>query len=709
MKITKSFIALMAVAAFTACSSDDAYDPSVVEQQYESSFNKNVLGDGTIDKNQTWNTSVTTKVTVTSEEAGTIRVYSVSPMATKSPYLISQTISANQTLDLTLARPMSSSTMYVALIAADGSIKSQSVTDNGSVKFTANKAMPTSARMHKVTKEGVEFRDMADELENWDFTIPSDAEYLSGGKSSGVFYVDNNSEYCQTWSGGGTVYVKETADFTSKVFYLGTSDLYLLPNVTLTLTAAQVQDFKGNIYIPASAKLVIEGSMTAGTAAIIYNKGTVTASGDFMLNTVGGVVNEGTIEIAGKMSSQNTTSELVNNGTFKANSYYVQGGSKFLNTGTMNIAEESILDCQNGTWINEGRYETGSFDYTAGTGTFYNNCLLYVNGLFANHTAQDGKSFFFVNGGIYCEDFYIDKGVVKLAENVVFRVNGTATMNIAQPYPNGGIAGPDNGGYAVFSAKNIVLDHTAESYEANYAGNLYVVADESHFDYVYYAGDGPNYATYGNAKVFTAGSVPEGVHIAASDCRPGFNEDPNVPVVEETKQWYYYAFEDLGASDDIDFNDVVVRVSAPENGVSTIQLLAAGGTKETYVLVNDVDVFSEVHAAFHLELSDMINTRTVDQAFVDASVKLSDGQDASNLDIKIKVAENGTSTIVEAPLTGAAPKMIRVIGRESDGKWFWPTERTNITTAYPKFADWAKDITSNTDWYENPVEGVVSY
>lgn len=43
------------------------------------------------------------------------------------------------------------------------------------------------------------------------------------------------------------------------------------------------------------------------------------------------------------------------------------------------------------------------------------------------------------------------------------------------------------------------------------------------------------------------------------------------------------------------------------------------------------------------------------------------------------------------------------------GKWSWPTETTKITVAYPKFAEWAKDVTNKDaqNWYNYPVSGKV--
>jgi hypothetical protein len=58
---------------------------------------------------------------------------------------------------------------------------------------------------------------------------------------------------------------------------------------------------------------------------------------------------------------------------------------------------------------------------------------------------------------------------------------------------------------------------------------------------------------------------------------------------------------------------------------------------------------------------------------------------------------------------GKAPLVIVVNGDEQ-GKWFWATERTNITTAYPKFGAWGADVATYPEWYTEPNSAaVVSY
>ena len=72
-------------------------------------------------------------------------------------------------------------------------------------------------------------------------------------------------------------------------------------------------------------------------------------------------------------------------------------------------------------------------------------------------------------------------------------------------------------------------------------------------------------------------------NIPESNCTPGYSGGD--PEQEPPILYYYYAHEDLGSIGDFDFNDVVLRVSAPAiDGTGEIQLCAAGGTMPTTVM-----------------------------------------------------------------------------------------------------------------------------
>lgn len=189
------------------------------------------------------------------------------------------------------------------------------------------------------------------------------------------------------------------------------------------------------------------------------------------------------------------------------------------------------------------------------------------------------------------------------------------------------------------------------------------------------------------------------------------NDDP-------TPESWIIACEDLGDDDDYDFNDVVVKVSyvAGENTLS-VTPLAAGGILKSVISFPSLNWSGEIHELLDSSLAGtadgsypMLNTTgsgTVDTSNLDYKASaidlgttsdgftLSNSQGADNMGgFTITVSdENGAKTI-KAPTTGSIPQMFVV-----PGTWAWPTERTSIKTAYPKFANWTTDTTA-WDWFE---------
>lgn len=187
--------------------------------------------------------------------------------------------------------------------------------------------------------------------------------------------------------------------------------------------------------------------------------------------------------------------------------------------------------------------------------------------------------------------------------------------------------------------------------------------------------------------------------------------------------YYYYAFEDLGTTNDIDFNDVVIRVSTPDaNGKSDVYLMAAGGTMPTSVIYgtgeNPRVLCKEVHSALGVaSVKTMVNTGCDDGedkeiVKIGTIEDLSSTTDMANLPFGIIASGNGGTVRVQRSIQdyGKVPLMIVVSGYTSGsnaGKWFWPTERTNISTAYTQFGAWGANVQSNPTWYQNYTDGTV--
>lgn len=145
---------------------------------------------------------------------------------------------------------------------------------------------------------------------------------------------------------------------------------------------------------------------------------------------------------------------------------------------------------------------------------------------------------------------------------------------------------------------------------------------------------------------------------------------------------YRIIAEDLGNSDDFDFNDVVFDV-AIDGEATIITLQAAGGTLPLYIEVGDDS--REVHELFGVSNTTMVNTGAgATKAPVMYRVN---GTGAVN----IKVEGQNAEYTLKAEI-GKAPQKICV-----ETRYKWTTERQAINYKYPGFANWVADPTAN--WY----------
>lgn len=140
--------------------------------------------------------------------------------------------------------------------------------------------------------------------------------------------------------------------------------------------------------------------------------------------------------------------------------------------------------------------------------------------------------------------------------------------------------------------------------------------------------------------------------------------------------------EDLSAKDgtDFDFNDVVFDVNITSDGASCV-LQAAGGTLPLKI------EGLEVHELFGVSTSDMVNTGGISKPAVPFTL-----QGISNAkDIRITVLKNGEWVELKAQQGVPAAK----IAVRQDFEWC--AEREPITSKYPNFPNWVKDV--DYVWY----------
>lgn len=144
--------------------------------------------------------------------------------------------------------------------------------------------------------------------------------------------------------------------------------------------------------------------------------------------------------------------------------------------------------------------------------------------------------------------------------------------------------------------------------------------------------------------------------------------------------------EDLGTSDDFDFNDIVFDATIYTDNTCDITILSAGGTLDVTVAGEDI----------HAHTGKM--TTKCNYSFSTSGYN-------SLIDIPIVVTTtNSAGEITSYTLhcqKGAAPQKIRV-----DKTYKWCTERTHIDDAYPGFKTWVKE-NNGMSWATNPTPGKV--
>ena len=411
-----------------------------------------------------------------------------------------------------------------------------------------------------------------------------------------------------------------TYDFTNEEFNVcANADVYLLSGTTLILNNTAASTAKFNVYIASGAELIVS-NYTADVDAHIYNHGTLTCA-KFEVNGTSTLYNVGTINASDEIFIENSTARIVNDGDITCASLFVKGSGAIQNNAELTVTGNTIINCDNGGWVNNGHWTTQNYYYTAGSENVINNCFLEVKNDFNMNMSSNNSSYGFKidsSSGVLTKNFYGGKAnddinstsgpyKVFMGNKSLFKVTDTATLEGGNP--GWGFFGPTTGEYAVFQAKDIVRNpiHEGTHGAATYSGNLYVVA-ETHFASGKNSDGTGNYIPQPYIYEENEFSVDENIYAT------GFNVGlPNI-VIEETPcnpgfvgKIYRVIVEDLSASEssDFDFNDVVFDVLKTENGITTLKLICAGGTLPLRIANSDK---LEVHNLFDVATNVMVNT-----------------------------------------------------------------------------------------------------
>lgn len=183
--------------------------------------------------------------------------------------------------------------------------------------------------------------------------------------------------------------------------------------------------------------------------------------------------------------------------------------------------------------------------------------------------------------------------------------------------------------------------------------------------------------------------------------------DPD-PLPEPQSESWIIACEDLGNTDDIDFNDVVFSVSHTA-GETTAKVtpLAAGGVLPSNIYHGGKNL-GEIHNLINGAQPNangqysMLNTGSKGTPGSAITITVPADYSVTNHGFTVKVKDQNESIVLESAEIGTAPQMLVL-----PGEWAWPTERTPIGTAFPMFVAWSKAANTAIDWYKSPEEGKV--
>lgn len=775
MKKSQLLVMTGIAGMFTACSDFDFEEHHMKEDpvkkaEYSANWSATF---GKIDPKQDWNTvaQVTAYVDFSEYdnlEGCTLKVYNGNPASDKSELLAKFDIT-NPKMVISFDALKASKFVYIVREKADGFYAAQIADINDGMCYASFDEYANSE-----TRGAAPLTRAADP---WNGSVPANpatypTEVPAGAfDAGGMTYIDENNvngqkliyvhdvDHCQInlWVGGQTIYFGGNVTIDNGFACRNNSKFYLLPGTTLTFTQ-EVQFRQNELTICPGAKLVLPKGLKVETSTAVYNGGNVVAS-KADIETELPVYNEGSIDLTGDISVSsawqkptniyntgsiqaaniyvkeetlfynsgrlvasgafaltNGNTTFVNRGELTAASLATQGSSSFHNqgTGVIDVSGETRVDSNCSAWQNLGHYTTGSMVLNATSARWHNACYLKVIGDMHVFT-QDGSPALTNDAYIECGSYYQDVSRMELSADAQLTVNGTATFqyNCYRDKQDGLISTATGGSWAVFKANKIVFTKTTQHGSISYVGNLIVDCN----DYPERTSDsgletGYNWSLFNGAKLATSG---DGYTIPADGCREPYNPTKPDPTPEIPGS-YIIACEDLGTTNDIDFNDIVIRVShVSGQTTATVTPLAAGGTLKSNLLFKNRNL-GEIHY--------LINGSTGESGEMEMlNTNYGGNNPGPGAPIEIEVATDFTlsydnvnmggfsivtyqknsdspinSVIIRAPEQGSAPQMILV-----PGNWQWPTERVQIYSAYPQFESWSQYGGLFTDWYNNPM------
>lgn len=509
----------------------------------------------------------------------------------------------------------------------------------------------------------------------------------------------------------------------------------------------------------------------------LFNRGTVRTGGAYSIGNNAYVYNEGKFSVNGALdyiagSWRHPRFYNVGDGVeLTADSFTLNSNGGFISDGTVNITGATTVTQAGIEWVNNGKYTTGSLKFSAQNSTFYNYCQLNVTG---TTTFTDGKFNMMTGSYVKMQHGIFNNFDVTMYNNSSFYVtDGTKWGRQGNGTFQGFRTATDDAtAYVVLGGdQQYVPSHTDGAFQLQGAGLTAAISNMKFYDTFDEAGvhstwESVNYSDEVTAEDLVGRSDGritwkiidaqvtgiEGASVAEpteGQCSATIEEE-EYPVYDEP-QVYSYAFEDQIYNGDYDMNDIVLKVTFPstknakgeiiaiDSTKLQITMVAAGATFNIKAYVGETPLFDgqEIHDAFGVNKGVMVNTGNgraqsaapvVDVIDIPAGIIDSEGNaDFTQLDVWIHVndnvaeGENSSNQKIYYLTDKEKPTPYAIMVPED---WRWPLERICVTEAYPgkatavenvyeeefSFAKWAETPDAQrTDnmrsWFKYPVVG----
>lgn len=660
----KLLILWMVLVAFASCTDrKDLFDSGRVKEEAKENF---PIKD--IDPDQDWNMMAVRTLDITIN-AGTGAVYTVKVL-TDNPFKVEDDahvlavadVKDGTTATLKFDAPSAMEYAYVMrqVGTKDCEVTVAALKDD---KFVA--AFGRSATQRAVSERAANIT--IDNLPAPGFVCPSDAEELSeenitGNVRNGAYYISKNLK----------------AD---KINLSEDTKLYIKSGITLTLNVDKID--KGTILVCKGGTLRINGTgkddKDFTLKGSIYNEGTVTINGDdfYMQNKEAELVNYGIIYI--EADFELSAGEFYNGESGQCVSYETSIDS--------NSTDGANENKSSATWVNDGYYACDGFKVSSGY-RLQNNCNLHLGEDFKLE-GSDGKDVIFNNSGfIHCGGkAELENAILNMAGKSIFKTQSLEFEKSVRLNSDAGVQDKDKP--LLLCVKKALYDDKGE---LTMSGVTYVTCGNDFFD---------SWAVSGHVLLVNA---TVGDH--AQGCNPDYDKEE--PSTTPPLAIFTYVFEDITTTTgDYDFNDVVLKVTAVNNGQVTIALAAAGATKELSAgyKVNGRDniLWSSVHEALGVSAGTIVNPgpstlADMPKQTIKNITSLGDIafyiHEKNNPNLRVYISQDDPEFQL-----GGVPFALCI-----PTDWAYPAERQMINEKYEGFGAWGEDRNSHQEWYKKPTK-----